>query len=207
MAVPRPIALLAALAVVLLAATFVTVRSAREQAQADQISKAAVTAQPTPVAPVVKPKTHSKANAKAHQRPAAKHEAVAKPNARKAPAKPHPVVKPGPTKRKDPGTALGLPGAVARAIGDHKTVVVLFYHRGTADDDATARAVRSVRSKRVSVFTASPRQFGNYKQLVSGLALSSLPATVIVGRDRAARVIEGFVDPQTLAQEVADSAR
>jgi hypothetical protein len=59
----------------------------------------------------------------------------------------------------------------------------------------------------VNVFTASPRQFGNYKQLVGGLALSSLPATVIVGHDHAARVVEGFVDPKTLAQEVADSTR
>jgi hypothetical protein len=197
MAVPRPIALLAALAVVLLAATFYTVRSAREQTQTDQIAKAAQTSQPQPVTPPAKPK--------------AKHHAAAKQNAHKAPAKPDrkskPVVKPGPTKKKDPGTALGLPGAVARAIGSHKTVVVLFYHRGTADDDATAQSVRSVRSRRVVVFTASPRQFGNYKQLVGGLALSSLPATVIVGRDRAARVIEGFVDPKTMAQEVADSSR
>lgn len=205
MAVPRPIALLAALAVVLLAATFVTVRSAREQTQTDQIAKAAQTAQPQPVTPAGK--------SKAHPRPATKHKATATPDARKAPAKPDrkskPAVpvKPGPTKKKDPGAALGLPGAVARAIGSHKTVVVLFYHRGTADDDATAQSVRSVRSSRVAVFTASPRQFGNYKQLVGGLALSSLPATVIVGRDRAARVIEGFVDPSTMAQEVADSSR
>jgi hypothetical protein len=200
MAVPRPIALLAGLAVVLLAVTFYTVRSAREQTQTDQISKLAQAAQPKPVTPPAEPKAKSKA----HQRPAAKHKAPAKPD---RPTKPVAPVKPGATKKKDPGEALGLPGAVARAIGDHKTVVVLFYHRGTADDDATAQSVRSVRSKRVAVFTASPRQFGNYKQLVGGLALSSLPATVIVGRDRAARVIEGFVDPSTMAQEVADSSR
>jgi hypothetical protein len=200
MAVPRPIAVLAALAVVLLAATFYTVRSAREQTQTEQISKLAQTAQPKPVTPPAHPKAKSK-----------HHAAAAKPDAHKAPAKAHrqpkPVVKTGPTKKKDPGEALGLPGAVARAIGGHKTVVVLFYHRGQADDDATASAVRSVRSKKVAVFTASPRQFGNYKQLVGGLALSSLPATVIVGRDRAARVLEGFVDPSTMAQEVADSSR
>jgi hypothetical protein len=199
MAVPRPIAVLAALAVVLLAATFYTVRSAREQTHTEQISKLAQTAQPKPVTPPPSPKAKSKA----HNAPAAP--------AHKAPAKAHhqpkPVVKPGPTKKKDPGAALGLPGAVARAIGGHRTVVVLFYHRGQADDDATASAVRSVRSKKVAVFTASPRQFGNYKQLVGGLALSSLPATVIVGRDRAARVLEGFVDPSTMAQEVADSSR
>jgi hypothetical protein len=202
MAVPRPIALLAALAVVLLAATFYTVRSAREQTQTEQISKLTQTAQPKPVTPPAHPKAKAKANAKAHAAPAKPHKAPAK-----AHHEPKPVVKPGPPKKKDPGAALGLPGAVARAIGGHKTVVVLFYHRGQADDDATFAAVRSVRSKNVAVFTASPRQFGNYKRLVGGLALSSLPATVIVGRDRAARVLEGFVDPSTMAQEVADSSR
>jgi hypothetical protein len=199
MAVPRPTALLAALAVVLLAATFYTVRSAREQTQTEQISKLAQTAQPKPVTPPAQPKAKAKSKA---DKSAAAHKAPAK-----AHHQPKPVVKPGPTKKKDPGAALGLPGAVARAIGGHKTVVVLFYHRGQADDDATAAAVRSVRSKHVAVFTASPRQFGNYKQLVGGLALSSLPATVIVGRDRAARVLEGFVDPSTMSQEVADSSR
>ena len=94
---------------------------------------------------------------------------------------------------------------MARAIGAHKTVVVLFYRRGSADDDATAKSVASVRSKRVSVFLASPKRFGSYSRLVGGLDISGLPATVIVGRDRGARVVEGFVDSRTLAQEVADS--
>ena len=210
MAVPRPILLLSVLGAVLLAATFYTVRGAREQSQSDQISKAVQTAQPQPVASP-KAKAHAPGRHKA-----APHKVVAKPHspathkAAPAPVKPAKPAKPHPARpaaRKDPGAAIGLPKRVAAAIGAHKTVVVLFYRRGAADDDATAHAVSSVRSKRVSVFLASPKQFGSYRRLVGGLDLTSLPATVIVGKDRSARVLEGFVDSRSLAQEVADSAR
>ena len=203
MAVPRPVLLLSVLGAVLLAATFYTVRGAREQSQNDQISKAVQTAQPQAVKPL---KPHVKqlkpnVNAPAH----AKHKAVTPPDThRPAPAR-HKAAPAKPAKPKGARARLGLPADVARAIGAHKTVVVLFYRRGSADDDATAKSVASVRSKRVSVFLASPKRFGSYSRLVGGLDISGLPATVIVGRDRGARVVEGFVDSRTLAQEVADS--
>jgi hypothetical protein len=184
------------LGAVLLAATFYTVRGAREQTQADQISKAVQTAQPQAVKPL-KPNVKTPAHAK--------HKAVTPPHTqRPAPAR-HKAAPAKPAKPKDAGARLGLPANVARAIGAHKTVVVLFYRRGSADDDATAKSVESVRSKRVSVFLASPKRFGSYSRLVGGLDISGLPATVIVGHDRGARVIDGFVDSRTLAQEVADS--
>lgn len=188
MAVPRPILIIAVLGAVLLAATFYTVRGAREQSQSDAISKAVQTAQPQPVKPT----------------PGVRAPAGPKQKAPAKPAKPRPA---RPAARKGAGARVGLPRRVARAIGQHKIVVVVFYRRGLADDDAVARAAASVRSRRASVFTASPKQLASYKQLVAGLDLSSLPATVIVGRDRKARVVEGFVDGRTLAQEVADSAR
>jgi hypothetical protein len=202
MAVPRPILLLSVLGVALLAVTFYTVRGAREQWQNGEISKAVQIAQPQPVKQL---KPQGKAPAHAKHKTSAIHKAApvkpVKPAPTK-PAKPQPVA---PAKRKDAGAQLGLPADVARAIGQHKTVVVLFYKRGSADDDGTAKSVESVASKSVSVFKASPKKFKSYASLVGGLDLSSLPATVIVGRDRSARVIEGFVDSRTLAQEVADS--
>jgi hypothetical protein len=196
MAVPRPILLLSVLGAVLLAATFYTVRGAREQTQAHQISKAVQTAQPQAVKPL-KPNVKAPAHVN--------HKAVTPPHTqRSAPAR-HRAAPAKPAKPRDAGARLGLPADVARAIGAHKTVVVLFYRHGSADDDATAKSVESVRSKRVSVFLASPKHFGSYSRLVGGLDISGLPATVIVGRDRGARVLEGFVDSRTLAQEVADS--
>jgi hypothetical protein len=205
MAVPRPILLLSVLGVALLAVTFYTVRGAREQSQNGEISKAAQIAQPQPIKQL-KPQGKAPAHAKhktsaVHKAAPVKPAAPAKPVAPAKPAKPQPAT---PAKRKDAGAELGLPADVARAIGQHKTVVVLFYKRGSADDDGTAKSVESVRSSRVSVFKASPKRFKSYASLVGGLDLSSLPATVIVGRDRSARVIEGFVDSRTLAQEVAD---
>jgi hypothetical protein len=201
MAVPRPILLLSVLGAALLAVTFYTVRGAREQSQNGEISKAVQIAQPQPIKRL-KPRDKAPAHAK-HKAPAIHKAAPVKPAPAKPvkPVKPHPVT---PAKPKDAGTQLGLPASVARAIGQHKTVVVLFYKRGLADDDGTAQSVDSVRSSRVSVFKASPKQFKSYASLVGGLDLSSLPATVIVGRDRSARVIEGFVDSRTLAQEVSD---
>src|SRR3954447_20385016 len=132
MAVPRPILLLSVLGAALLAATFYTVRGAREQSQSDQISKAVQTAQPQPV---VGPKAKPHAPGKHKSAP---HKVVAKPHAHRSapaphraaparPAKPHPA---RPAPRKDPGATAGLPKQVAGAIGAHKTVVVLFYRRG-----------------------------------------------------------------------------
>src|SRR4051812_7006598 len=208
MAVPRPVLLLSVLGAALLAVTFYTVRGAREQSQSGEISKAVQIAQPQPVKRL-KPRDKAPAHGKhkagtthSHRSAPAIHKAAPAKPAPVKPAKPHPAA---PAKPKDAGAQLGLPANVARAIGQHKTVVVLFYKRGLADDDGTATSVESVRSSRVSVFKASPKQFKSYASLVGGLDLSSLPATVIVGRDRSARVIEGFVDSRTLAQEVADS--
>src|SRR3954447_18685188 len=199
MAVPRPILLLSVLGAALLAATFYTLQGARERAHNDQISKAVQPAQPQPVRKAPLKSGHTAvAKLHAHETTPLRHKAAP---ARSA--KPHP----GQAHKKDPGAALGMPTSVAGAIGAHKTVVVLFYRRGSADDDATAHAVRSVKSKRVSVFLASPKQLGSYRRLVGGLDLSSLPATVIVGKDRSAQVLEGFMDARTLAQEVADSTR
>src|SRR3954451_2820258 len=200
MAVPRPILLLSVLGVALLAVTFYTVRGAREQSQNGEISKAVQIAQPQPVKRL-KPQGKAPAHAKHKSAPAIHKAAPVKPAPAK-PVKPHPAA---PAKPKDAGAQLGLPADVARAIGQHKTVVVLFYKRGSADDDSTVKSVESVRSSRVAVFTASAKKFKSYASLVGGLGLSSLPATVIVGRDRSARVIEAFVDSRTLAQEVADS--
>ena len=208
MAVPRPVLLLLVLGAALLAATFYTVRGAREHAQTEAISEAVQPGQPQPASP-------AKPTAKAKPGPdgAKKQNATGQPEAPPAPAKPNskpakPAPQPGRAPvRKDPGKSLGLPADVARAIGKRRTVVVLFYRRGVADDDATAKAVDSVRGRKVSVFKASPAQFGSYRRLVGGLELSSLPAVVIVGRDRSAHVVEGFVDSKTLAQEVADSSR
>src|SRR3954469_14535923 len=95
MAVPRPILLLSVLGAALLAATFYTVRGAREQSQSDQISEAVQTAQPQPVVgPKAKPRAPGKHKAVPHKAVPTTHphrSAPGRPQAAPAkPAKSHP---------------------------------------------------------------------------------------------------------------------
>ena len=83
--------------------------------------------------------------------------------------------------------------------------MVFFSQRG-ADDATTARAVGSLRGlKGVSVFRDGVKNLARYRAMLSGLGVAQAPAVVIVGRDRRAQVVEGFVDAGTLFQLVADA--
>ncbi len=106
--------------------------------------------------------------------------------------------------REQPATA--VPADVARALARDRTVVLLFRQRGSADDDATARAVAGVRGDRgVAVFSAPISRLDDFAAITGSISISQAPAVVIVGRRGQARLIEGFIDEETLAQEVADS--
>ena len=190
MAVPRPILLLAVLGAALMAATFVAVRGARETA--------ATTPVPTPVTRSA-PSTSAPAKHKAAAQ--AKHKAATKAHAKPA----HPRN----TAAKHAGAKIGLPADVARALGKRHIIVLFFFRPGAADDSATKHSVAAVRhaSRKVSVFSAPLSKLSDYRRLISGLDISSAPATVVVGRDRRARVLEGFLDGGTLKQEVQDTKR
>ena len=98
------------------------------------------------------------------------------------------------------------PRRVARAIAGHRTVVLFFFQPHASDDAATAAAVRAVRGRRgVSVVTDRIQNLGRYGPLIRGVGVSQAPAIVIVDRKRSARLVEGYVDAGTLAQEVADA--
>jgi len=100
----------------------------------------------------------------------------------------------------------GVPLAVARALEARKTVVILLRGSGSADDRATGRAVAGLRGQRgVAVFTDRIGRLGRYSGVVGDLGISQAPAVVIVDRGRSARVVEGYIDPTTLAQDVADT--
>jgi hypothetical protein len=102
--------------------------------------------------------------------------------------------------------AEGVPISVQRALDARKLVVVFFYEPGSADDRATARSVNALRSRPgVAVFGDPIGRVGKYRGLINGLGVSQAPAVVIVSKGRTARVIQGYVDPATLAQDVADA--
>jgi hypothetical protein len=122
---------------------------------------------------------------------------AAKPTAAKA--------KPAAAKAK-PAPSKGVPADVARAVAAKRTVVILFHQPGSADGDATAGAVAALpEGKSLAVFRAPISRLEDYSAVVEGAGVSQAPAVVILGRGGKARLVEGFVDPETLKQEVADS--
>jgi hypothetical protein len=197
MAVPRPVLLLAVVGAALMAATFYAVRGANQASVTNPVHAVPQ----APPAPAVK---HKAAPAAKHSAATTKHKAAAKHPAKAARKHAH-AARPAPVSA---GAKVGLPGDVARALAKRHTIVLFFFQRGGADDAATARSVRALGHRRkLSVFTASIRRLSDYRRLISGLDITSAPSTVIVGRNRKARVLEGFVDGRTLAQEVADAAK
>lgn len=110
-----------------------------------------------------------------------------------------------PTSATSTGDELAVPAAVRRALARDRTVVLFFRQRG-ADDDATAEAVAGVRGRRgAAVFSAPISRLSDYSALTAEIGISQAPAVVIVGKSGKARLIEGFIDEETLKQEVADS--
>jgi hypothetical protein len=181
MALSRPF-VLAVVGALLAVATFASLRSAADRAQAEE----------TPAAPTVV------------QSPPAKDPATSTPAKPGTEARPEPKAKAKPKAKKKPSPVSGVPPKVGRALAARRTVV-LFFRQPAADDAATAGAVRSVRGmKGVSVFSAPISQLGRYRRVVATLGVSQAPAVVVVGKDRKARLLEGFIDSGTLRQGIKD---
>ncbi|WDT92898.1 hypothetical protein JDY09_05725 [Thermoleophilum album] len=101
-----------------------------------------------------------------------------------------------------------LPAAFLRSIERGRTVVLFFYDPRGIEDSDVAAAVRAVeRSGLAPVVRARSTRIDDYAQVLGKIEINQVPAVVIVGRDRKARVVEGYIDPETLVQEVRDSRR
>jgi len=99
----------------------------------------------------------------------------------------------------------GLPRPVARALAAKRTILLVF-RQGAADDSATAAVRAGTRGiKGVTIFSAPIQRLGRYSAVISGLGVAQAPAIAIVGRDRQARLVEGFIDAGTLRQLVLDA--
>ena len=180
MAVPRPM-LLALLGVILLGATFYASRGARDAAE--PVPSTAPIEKVDVAPPPAKPKAAEPQKATA---------TPAKP-AEKAEAKPKPAA---PAARDE---------RLNRAVENGK-VAILFLHPGAADDALTAAAVDSVRGSGVVALSDDIKNVKRYGPVVAAAEVTQAPAVLIVSKNDA-RVIEGFVDEETLRQEVADARR
>jgi hypothetical protein len=209
MTLPRPV-LIALLGLALCAAAFLATRSANDTGGA--VTSSPPVAAPAPVThqAVAKPAAPGhKAASPAHKpaahaaQPAVKaHAPGAQATAPPAAVKPQTPAKPA----LSPEAAKVLPAIKALGRGD---VVVFFVTRaGSADDAATRAAVRAVsHEKGVSVFTIGLSDLEAFRPVLSGAGVSQVPAVVVYRAGQKARLIEGFVDPTTLRQTVADARR
>ncbi|MDQ3721192.1 MAG: hypothetical protein M3350_10510, partial [Actinomycetota bacterium] len=77
-----------------------------------------------------------------------------------------------------------------------------------ADDRSTTNAVRRLkgRAPKTRVFTDRLKNLGSYRAIVGRVGVSQSPSVVVV-RGSQARVVEGYVDPETLLQQVLDARR
>jgi hypothetical protein len=102
--------------------------------------------------------------------------------------------------------ANNYPQRLDRAVGDHREVVLFFHQERGFDDQATAEAVRALdRRTRVLVLSDDVRNADRYGKLVEDLGVSQAPSIVIVDRKGKARLIEGYIDAESLVQEVSDA--
>jgi hypothetical protein len=102
--------------------------------------------------------------------------------------------------------ATRVPNKVDRAIKAHKRVVLFFRQNKGADDDATAQAVRDLRRRtNALVVSDTVNNLASYGAVVQSAGVARAPSVVIIGKTGRAQLIEGYIDPEALAQEVADT--
>jgi hypothetical protein len=188
MAIPRPV-LLAMVGLVAVIGAFLVTRNV----QSGDEGGSTVVAEPDASKAAPKP-----AKSRSSDRPS-------KPPTKRPPA---PNAGPGSPARQ-PAKDARLPKDVARALDERDVIVLLFTQRGAADDEATRDAVGGLDEdpERVTVKVDRIGNLARYREVVGGLGVSQAPSLVIVGRDTRARLLEGFTDPGTLEQLVADELR
>ena len=98
------------------------------------------------------------------------------------------------------------PRKAARAVADGKKVVILFQNPDGLDDREMRKVVRELDARtQAVVLTDHVDAVDRYGSMVEDLGVSQTPAVVLIDRTGEARLIEGYVDTDTLAQAVADA--
>jgi hypothetical protein len=98
------------------------------------------------------------------------------------------------------------PQRAARAVKGGKKVVIFFQNPKGLDDRAMRRVVRAVDGRtKALVLTDHVDAVELYGKMVEDLGVSQTPAVVLIDSTGDARLIEGYVDTDTLAQAVADA--
>ncbi len=203
MAVPRPV-LLAILGLALCVAAFVGVRGLGTGEE--EVIPAAIPPTETPIKPAET--AEPGARGRARTRPQVEKAAPAKPadEAGKATAD-----KPA-RKLSDEQVAKlkddALLTTVAKALGQDDVVILFFTRPGAADDTGARSAVRTLRGMDgVQIFSPRFEDLDDYRPVLAGAGVSQVPSIVIAKPGRKAQIVEGYVDRQSLRQQVEDALR
>jgi hypothetical protein len=98
------------------------------------------------------------------------------------------------------------PGRAARAVHQHEKVVIVFTNQRGLDDRAMGPVIRDVdRRTKALVLTDPVDAVDRYGKLLQDLGVSETPSIVIIDSSGKAKLIEGYVDSDTLTQAVADT--
>ena len=98
------------------------------------------------------------------------------------------------------------PQRLQRALRDHRKVVLLFVNARGLDDQIVEESLRAVdRDTKALTLTDSVQNVDRYGSLVESLGVSQTPSIVLVDRNGKARLVEGYVDAESLVQVVADA--
>jgi hypothetical protein len=99
-----------------------------------------------------------------------------------------------------------IPRKVEAAVQAHKKVVIFFYQRNGVDDRPTAASVLRLRKRtKALIFADTIENLASYGQVVQSVGVTRAPSIVIIGRKGRARLVDGYIDPSALAQEVSDT--
>lgn len=92
-----------------------------------------------------------------------------------------------------------------RELRQGKVAVLLFFSKGS-DDSAVRRALLTAdrHAGKVSVRAVPIARVGDYAAIIRGVPVAESPTVLVVGADRRARTLVGFVDTRSIDQLVGD---
>jgi hypothetical protein len=101
----------------------------------------------------------------------------------------------------------GLPKPVRKAIGDNKTLVMLFSNGKSYDDKAVEKALTKINrwDGRVFVHTAPLSKISKYGRIARGVSVEQSPTIVVADPELRADTLVGYVDRATIDQAVVDA--
>ena len=115
----------------------------------------------------------------------------------------------GGTAAAKPAKPAGLPTRVRTALADDKVVVLLFWTPRAADDRAVHAELAKVdrHAGKVVVQAAPVARIARFQRITRGADVAQSPTVVVVGRDRKAETLVGYVDHVSVDQLVTDALR